>query len=76
MIMMIMIMMMTDAPAQNDLVMTPATLLTFPRPIDQHPESHLLPTSHHGFDREGRFINFKVTNRSRVDCAVLSCEEL
>jgi hypothetical protein len=40
--------------------MTPATLLTFPRPIDKHPHAHLIPTSHHGFDREGRPIYWEV----------------
>jgi hypothetical protein len=44
--------------------MTPATLLTFPRPIDRHPHSDLLPTSHHGFDYEGRPIYWEVNNKA------------
>mmetsp|Transcript_27212 Transcript_27212/g.50861 ORF Transcript_27212/g.50861 Transcript_27212/m.50861 type:complete len:212 (+) Transcript_27212:75-710(+) len=48
-------------PPHEDLVMTPAILLTFPRPIDKHPHNNLLPTSHHGNDREGRPIYWEKT---------------
>jgi hypothetical protein len=55
----------------EDLVMTPAILLTFPRPIDRHPNANLLPTSHHGFDLEDRPIYWEVRRAGGQEEAIL-----